>query len=110
MKEADAIKVEVLVKTGAIEVRRSGDTLTVTQPGKPERELADEAIPALLAHIASLEKTRDKLVNEVAYLKQDNFTAWERHAMATRIGAGTADMLLDAKQRLRTQDAALASA
>jgi hypothetical protein len=59
-------------------------------PSRKELEAADA--------LEALQRERDELSNALAAAKADAATAWERHAMANRLGNAARQELADAKQ------------
>ena len=109
----DIEKHKVVFKAGALEIHRVGGEMVVVHRGEStrtefwEQEESRLLIGAVLEHLEQHDETLGKLMNQVALLKQDNAVAWGRHEMANRIGAGTATMLMQAKDRIRELEAEL---
>jgi hypothetical protein len=79
-----------------------------------QKLLAANALEQQAARLTALESERDALLNSLAAARQDASTAWERHAMATRIGNAAAGDLATARGRIveleAERDALLAAA
>jgi hypothetical protein len=60
--------------------------------------------------LENLQRERDELSNALAAAKADAATAWERHAMATRLGNAARQELADAKKETEDIRAVLKAA
>jgi hypothetical protein len=114
MKLTEPGKTEMLFKHGEFDIRRENGELLVLYRGVVTEQLTrdpevEKLLSALLDTNQRLGQQNDTLVNKVAYLAQDNIAAWSRHAMANRIGADTAQLLIQAKDRIRELEAEVAN-
>jgi hypothetical protein len=114
MKLTEPGKTEMLFKHGEFDIRRENGELLVVRLGVVTEQLTrdpevEKLLTALLDTNQRLGQQHDTMVNKVAYLTQDNIAAWSRHAMANRIGADTAQLLLQAKDRIRELEAEVES-
>lgn len=105
---------KVIFKADHLEIHQTEDGHVIFDRRANREQLwADETtrtlVQALLHQLELTETQRVKLLNEVAYRKQETSTAWGRHEMACRIGNATADELVKTKDRVRALEAELAA-
>jgi len=111
---ADATIRDASIRQGLAEKAYAESSPEVLASERQANAMLTEENERLTARLTALESERDALLNSLAAARQDASTAWERHAMATRIGNAAAGDLATARGRIveleAERDALLAAA